>query len=115
MKPRVMCELICATEIVASIVRDNLVSDLSGKDILRSDFDVSSDDLIQGVCVGDVQFRVEADATAWQEQVAARWAGSLVILAGSRVHQHRCPHPDGEESYHCSEDVRAAYAESVKA
>jgi len=57
MKPRVICELLCTTEIVAAIVRDNFVSDLSGKDALRGDFDVSSDELLQGVCVGDVQFR----------------------------------------------------------
>ena len=103
MTPRILCELLTDTQARAIQIRDAVSGDLVGRNVRRSSLDIQGpDELANWICFGDVGFNIEGDAAAWKDQVAARWtSGPLAnrILAGSRIHQHRCPHPDGEESY----------------
>jgi len=117
--PRILCELLMDTEARAIQIRDAIIGDLTGKDVRRSSFNVSGpDDLLLWLCNGDVEFNVELDAMTWQVKVVSRWTtGALAnrILVGSRIHRHRCPHPDGERSYNCRDDVLAQFIEDIKA
>jgi len=119
-KRRVQFELFVSTAANGTTVQTAVDGDLATKDVFDRPQVLSvnpTEDGTRFVLTGQVRFNVVADADAILAVIEATWtAGPLasLILAGSRVSVHTCPHDDPADAHYDCQGAAARYVEAVK-
>lgn len=104
-KMRVQLDLIVPSTLDGETVRTAIETDLAARDIFDRPVAVSIVRDITGLIIkilGHIRFNLPADAQAIFDAVQAKWtAGALrnLILVGSRVSIHDCPHDEPEANW----------------